>query len=101
MDDARERTESLYRAYGPAIHEYLRRRLDDADVALDLLQETFLQAMRRPERLAGAVSPRAWLFGIARNLWRNSLRRRRPMAEIGRSPDGRGRAGRSAPHTNA
>lgn len=82
MAGAAERTELLYREHGPAICAYLRRWLGDRDTALDLLQETFLQAMRHPERLEEAASPRAWLFGIARNLCRNDIRRRRPTADL-------------------
>ena len=54
----------LYRECGPVIYRYLRRRVGDADLASDLLQETFVRVVRRPEQLARAVSPQAWLLGI-------------------------------------
>lgn len=78
------RLETLYRDVGPSLLSYLRRGCRDAQAAEDLLHETFLQAARRPERLARAASPRAWLFTIARNVAVTALRRRRaprPLAD--------------------
>jgi len=69
--------EQLYREHGPALLAYLRRAFVGADSAEDLLHETFLRAMRQGDRLAEAVSPRAWLFTIARNVAISALRRRR------------------------
>jgi len=73
---------ALYRDEGPAIYAYLRRVVRDEEDACDLLQETFRQAMRFPERLGACVSARAWLFGVARNLAMNSVRRRRPAPPL-------------------
>ncbi len=77
MDEAGTRLETLYRELGPALLSYLRRRLADRHAAEDLLQETFLQAARRLERVSQAVSPRAWLYTIARRVAATGLRRRR------------------------
>ncbi len=44
-------------------------------MAQDLLQETFLLAIRSKDKLADASSPRAWLFGVARNIAMNTIRR--------------------------
>lgn len=68
--------EGLYQAYGPALLVYLRRVAGRHDVAEDLLQETFVQAIKGVDRLGEVVSPRAWLFTIARNLGISALRRR-------------------------
>jgi len=59
--------EHLYRAHGPALLAYLRRAFGWCASPQDMLQETFLQALHRRERLATVDSPRAWLFGIARH----------------------------------
>ena len=45
-------------------------------MAQDLLQETFIQAIRSKDKLSKVSSPRAWLFGVARNLAMNTIRRR-------------------------
>jgi RNA polymerase sigma-70 factor (ECF subfamily) len=82
MDDGAGRIAGLYEQHAPAILRYLRRWVGPADTAEDLLQETFVQALRRPQSLAEASSPRGWLFGIARNLANNLLRRRRNTGEL-------------------
>ncbi len=82
MDDALNRLEQLYRDEGPSLLAYLRRRLADVHAAEDLLQETFFQAARRVERVSQAVSPRAWLFTIARNVASTRLRRSRPVQDL-------------------
>ncbi len=54
---------------------YLRRIVGDLQLAQDLLQETFLLAIRSKAKLADVSSPRAWLFGVARNIAMNTIRR--------------------------
>jgi RNA polymerase sigma-70 factor (ECF subfamily) len=71
--------ETLYRAHGSALLAYLSRRFGRCASPEDLLQETFVHAMRRPSQVAGAQSPRAFLFGIARHLGLSALRRRQRL----------------------
>ncbi len=85
-DAAVGRLEALYRELGPSLWAYLRRRSPDAQAADDLLQETFLQAARRAERLREATSARAWLFAIARNLAATARRRRRETRSLTAEP---------------
>jgi RNA polymerase sigma-70 factor (ECF subfamily) len=47
-----------------------------------LLQETFAAVMKNPGRLLQADSPRAYLFGVARNLSAELYRRSRPTDEL-------------------
>lgn len=74
---------SLYRAHGAEVLHYLARRCP-VDAAQDLLQETFLQVVRQAERLDAVTMPRAWLFGIARNILASHYRQKpeEPMATI-------------------
>ncbi len=83
-----DRWRSAYEEQRPALLGFLRRQLRDEAFAEDLLQETFVRAMRSgrtneaPERL------RSYLFTIAQNLvrdhWRLDPRRRHlPLPEIG------------------
>jgi RNA polymerase sigma-70 factor (ECF subfamily) len=77
--------EELYRAHGGDLLAYLRRSFGRCASPEDMLQETFVQALRKPQRLARAASPRAWLFGIARHVGLTALRRHRhvvPLDEI-------------------
>lgn len=81
-----EQIEALYNQHGPALLDYLRRQFASAGPAEDLLQETFVQALRRLDRLAEARSPKAWLFGVARYVALAAARRNRPMAELAHEP---------------
>ena len=81
-DDAVTRLEALYRDVGPNLLSYLHRWLGDLHAAEDSLQETFCQAARKVERLSQAVSPRAWLFAIARNVAVTAHRRRRATVPL-------------------
>jgi RNA polymerase sigma-70 factor (ECF subfamily) len=66
MDDI----DRLFREYHTPIVRYLTRQLGDADLAEELAQETFLRAMRH-----GPVSnERSWLFAVASNLIRDTIR---------------------------
>ena len=74
--------DELYREVGPPLLAYFQQRHRDRCVAEDLLQETFAAVVRRPEGLRLAVSARAYLFGIARNLSADACRRFRPREEL-------------------
>ncbi|HEY2777024.1 MAG TPA: sigma-70 family RNA polymerase sigma factor [Gaiellaceae bacterium] len=69
----------MYDRYAEQVHGYHLRRTRDAHAAHDLTAETFAQAWlarrRFRDRAGGSAGP--WLFGIARNLLAQSVRRRR------------------------
>lgn len=81
MDDPPPQLAQLYRDLAPLLLAYFRRQRALATAADDLLQDTFVRAARHPERIRTAASPRAYLFGIARHVGLDALRRRRPEAE--------------------
>jgi RNA polymerase sigma-70 factor (ECF subfamily) len=83
-----QQLEALYHQHGPDLLAYLRHRFA-ADEADELLQETFTQAARNLERLTGADSPRAWLFGIARNVGLSARRKRRSVRPLDDEPAAR------------
>lgn len=70
---------ALYDRYAERIRGYHLRRCGDKEAALDLTAETFAQAWyaRRSFRdeAGGSVGP--WLYGIARNVLLQSVRRER------------------------
>jgi len=72
---ASARIESLFAANERRLGQFLVQMVRDRALAEDLLQETFLAALRGVERLAEADRPDAWLFGIARRKALESLRR--------------------------
>lgn len=68
----------FYRRHAGAVQSYFRRRVGDAELAFDLTAETFAAALRGVPRYEPRPEPaRAWLFGIARNVLSESVRRGR------------------------
>jgi len=76
--------DALYRRYGPMVLRRCRRLLGAEDRALDAMQETFVQVLRRAHRL-DAEAPSSLLYQVATRVCLNLLRtsRRRPE-----TPDG-------------
>jgi RNA polymerase sigma-70 factor (TIGR02943 family) len=53
--------------YGDALFGFAAARVRDRAIAQDLVQETFLAAIRARQSFAGRSTERSWLFGILRN----------------------------------
>ena len=70
--------DELYQECAGSLLRFFTRRHGSEDAARDLVQETFLQLAREPQRADHVASPRAYVFGIARHLSIASWRRRRP-----------------------
>jgi RNA polymerase sigma-70 factor, ECF subfamily len=70
--------ERAYDTSYQALYAYLFGRTADAEMAQDLLQETFLRVWRHRQKLSERTDEqqRAWMFAIARNLLIDSSRRR-------------------------
>ena len=89
MDNTGDRgrlMENLYCEIGPELLAFFQRRHGSSQTAADLLQETFAAVMKNPDRLLQADSPRAYLFGVARNLSAEMYRRFHPTEELPAEP---------------
>ncbi len=75
-----DRVEELYQEHAGSVLSYLTRRCPP-DTAHDLLQEIFLQVLRHRERTESVITPRAWLFGVARNVLARHYRDREILHE--------------------
>ena len=53
--------------YADALYGYAKPRVNDAQVAEDLVQETFLSAWRAKDGYKGEASEKSWLFTILKN----------------------------------
>ena len=53
--------------YGDYLFRFALVRLRDEFLAEDMVQETFLAALRASENFAGRSSPKSWLVGILKN----------------------------------
>lgn len=68
---------TAYCSHGPAVLAFLQRRLERREEAEDLLQETFVRAMRTGTFSPADGNARAYLLSTARNLVLNHRRRPR------------------------
>jgi RNA polymerase sigma-70 factor, ECF subfamily len=76
--DAESFLNQIYAAHYQAVHAYFLGRTGDGDVALDLLQETFLRLWRNLSALQEVASERQryWIFTVARNVLTDNYRKR-------------------------
>jgi RNA polymerase sigma-70 factor (ECF subfamily) len=66
----------LWEEFGPPLRGFLARRVPPGVDADDLVQDVFLRVIRSLASLRSTERPEAWLFQIARNALRDSLRAR-------------------------
>ena len=73
--------------YADALYAYAFRLIPNAATAEDLVQETFVAALKGKERFAGRSSEKTWLIGILRNKIYDHLRRKYkeaiPLSNLG------------------
>jgi RNA polymerase sigma factor (sigma-70 family) len=79
--------EAFYREHVAAVEAFVARRVADPHLVADLTAEAFLATIdAAPSYRHGRGEPRAWLFGIARNVvyaeYRRAGRERRANARI-------------------
>ena len=92
------RGEDLYEQHAQLVYRYLFSLCRDADLAEELCQETFCQALKGLNTFRGECTPQVWLCAIAKRLWYKELERRRrttPLEEetLSRLPAGDDPAG--------
>lgn len=73
--------EKLYFEYKQDIYNYLLSLTHDPTLSEDLLSETFVKAIFSVGNFKGNSSIKTWLFGIARHLWLQNLRKDRSTVE--------------------
>jgi RNA polymerase sigma-70 factor, ECF subfamily len=80
--------EELYRSSRDDLYAYASTLLRDRAAAEEVTAAAFERAYRRRRTFnQRRGSPRAWLFGIARNAALDELRRRRRVAELAADPE--------------
>ena len=67
--------EQLFRVHKVHLYRFVRRYVRNNEDAEDVVQLSFLEAVRCAPRFSGLSKPSTWLFGIALNLARNQVRR--------------------------
>lgn len=69
--------QSWLQRHGDVLFRFALARVNDRQIAEDLVQETFLAAWRSRESFAGRSAEQTWLVGILRHKIIDHLRRRR------------------------
>lgn len=68
--------EEMYEKYASKIYKYIYSLCKNNDIAEEILQETFYNAMKNTESFKGNSSIYTWLCKIAKNKWKNYLKRK-------------------------
>lgn len=71
-----------WRAHQCELRGYLTHRVGNSHLAEDLLQETFIKAMRQGESFCSLDNSRAWLFQVARNALVDHQRLHKETVEV-------------------
>jgi len=79
----RDAFSALITRWHEPIWRYLRRLTNSDDAASDLAQDTWLKVLRGIARLRDPASLRPWMFGVARRVAMDRLRRQYTRAEDG------------------
>ncbi|HVG10135.1 MAG TPA: sigma-70 family RNA polymerase sigma factor [Thermoanaerobaculia bacterium] len=67
-------TEELFRRYHKSVVSFFTRRGVPLEESRDLAQETFFRVFKHIDRFRGDSSVETWLFQVASNLYKNTLR---------------------------
>ena len=73
--------DEIYRKYALTVYKYLLSRTRNRDLAEELTQEVFYQAVRTIDRYDGSCTVSTWLCAIAKNQFSSYLRKHPEEAE--------------------
>lgn len=74
--------QTIYTRYGRPVYRFLLALCGDPNLAEELLQETFYQALLHIERFEGRCSMYTWLCQIGKNAWLKECRRKKRHADV-------------------
>ena len=77
-----EAFEEIYAQLAPGVRRYLAHLAGGAEIADDLLQETFLQMHRSRSAYNPQYAVKPWVFGLARNVCLRNRRAARRFATV-------------------
>ena len=72
---------TIYKSYAPQVHRFAQFLCGDASLADDITSETFVRAWTSRGKIREATV-KAYLFTIARNIYRDHLRRSKRHQEL-------------------
>lgn len=74
--------EEIYKLYSRKVFLFLLSKTNNEQLAEELTQETFFQAIQCIDRFEGSSSVLTWLCGIAKNVWLKYLRKHQELLAI-------------------
>ena len=74
--------EEIYKMYSRKVFLFLLSKTNNEDIAEELTQETFFQAVQCIEKIKGNSLILKWLCGIDKNVWLKDLRKRQKTVSI-------------------
>ena len=74
--------DEIYQQYAKTVYKYLLSRTHREDLAEELTQETFCQAIRAIDRFDGKCKLSTWLCAIAKNVHLTYLRKHPALEDI-------------------
>ena len=74
--------EQIYLEHAKTVYGFLLTRTGNPDLAEELTQETFYQAVKHVDRYEGKSSVSTWLCGIAKNLWYGYLKKQKNQTSL-------------------
>ena len=74
--------EQIYLQYYKPVYAYLMTLCQNEELAAELTQETFYQAVRSIDRFDGGCKVSVWLCQIAKHLWYQHLRKANRETEL-------------------
>ena len=74
--------EEIYKMYSRKVFLFLLSKTNNENIAEELTQETFFQAVQCIDRFKGNSSILTWLCGIAKNVWLKDLRKRQQTLSL-------------------
>ena len=74
--------EETYRRYGKIVYHFLLARTENDDLAEELTQETFYQAIKSIDRYDESCKISTWLCGIAKNVLLTYRRKHSGMEDL-------------------
>ena len=74
--------DEIYQKYAQTVFRFILSKVQDSDLAEELTQETFYQAVKGIHRFSGESSVSTWLCAIAKNQWKVWLRKNPPTLPL-------------------
>ena len=65
--------DKIYQEHAKTVYAFLMLRCHNGDLAEELTQETFYQAMKSIDRFDGKAAMNTWLCAIAKNVYRKYI----------------------------